>query len=94
MSHRLYQEFQGLAGKPVEITCHGGEVHRGVVDHCDRTHVYIRPILDDGPGGPPARGTFLWGGFGGSFAGGFLGGLFGVALGSIAFYRPYGPFFY
>src|SRR5690606_31875008 len=36
-------------GVPVEITCHDGTVHRGIIDRVDRTHVYLRPF-DGGPG--------------------------------------------
>ncbi|TLS39003.1 hypothetical protein [Pseudalkalibacillus caeni] len=92
MSRQYYNLCCENRGKPVEIECFDGKVHRGVIHEVDNEFVYLSPL--DGPPreGPTGPGTFLWG-FGGAFAGGFLGGLFGVSLASIAFFRPYG-FFY
>lgn len=60
-------------GVPVEIRCHDGSVHRGIIERVDRQKVYLRP-LDGGGCGP---GLFFWG-FG-------IAGLgIGIALGSIA----------
>jgi hypothetical protein len=77
-------------GRTVEITCHDGIGYKGIIEHVDEEYVYLRSV-DEGRNEhhePPHHGLFLWG-FGGSFAGGFLGGLTGVALGRIAFFRPY-----
>ncbi len=59
-------------GAPVEIRCHDGSVHRGIIDRVDHEKVYLRP-LDGGIGGP---GVFFWG-FG-------LGLAIGIPLGAIA----------
>ncbi len=45
--------------KCVEIRCHDGKVHRGIVRQLDRTHVYLEPI-DGAEGGP---GVYAWGFF-------------------------------
>ncbi|GGE39486.1 hypothetical protein GCM10011391_17870 [Pullulanibacillus camelliae] len=82
-----YTHCQKHINHPVEIRTHDGVLHHGIVHSVDQTHVYLRPF--DGAPGPQGPGLFAFG----AFAGGFLGGLTGVALGNIAFFRPY-PFFY
>ncbi|RBW68998.1 hypothetical protein [Bacillus taeanensis] len=81
-------------GRTVEIGCRDGAAYRGVIEHVDKEYVYLRPFDEEvnEHHESPNHGLFLWG-FGGSFAGGFLGGLTGVALGRIAFFRPY-PYYY
>lgn len=80
-------------GRAVELHTHEGEIHHGVIERVDNTHVYIRNFNQNGAGmaGPGGPGLYAYGygGFAGGFAGGFLGGLTGVALGSIARFRPY-----
>lgn len=60
-------------GVPVEVKCHDGTVHRGIIDRVERDRLFLRP-LDGAAGG---HGVYFWGfglaGFGA-----------GIALGSIA----------
>lgn len=91
MSEYYYGVCCDHIGNTVEIRCHNGARHIGVVDSVDDDMVYLSPLdeRDYPPGGYDGPGLFLWG-FSGAFAGGFAGGLLGVALGSILFIRPYG----
>lgn len=59
-------------GVPVEIRCHDGAIHRGIIDRVERDRVFLRP-LDGGAGG---RGVYFWG-FGAGLA-------IGIPLGAIA----------
>lgn len=59
-------------GVPVEIRCHDGKTHVGVIDRVDHEKVYLKP-LDGYSRGP---GVFFWG-----FGAGLL---IGIPLGAIA----------
>lgn len=94
MSEHYYHQCCQHINRAVEITCHDGTVHQGIVHSVDRENVYLRSFdgyggRDDGFGGP---GLFAYGLGGGAFAGAFAGGLLGVGLGSILAFRPYGGF--
>ena len=69
---------QRYSGKAVEIRCHDGKVHRGIIHRVDRDRVYLQPM-----GRSRNFGGFGYGGYGGGFGRGFGFG-FGVALGAIA----------
>ena len=71
---------QRYSGKAVEIRCHDGKVHRGIIQRVDRDRVYLQPM-----GRSRNFGGFGYGGYGygGSFGRGFGFG-FGVAFGAIA----------
>lgn len=60
-------------GVPVEIRCHDGSTHRGIIDRVEHERVFLRP-LDNQVGN--SQGLFFWG-FGWGLAA-------GIALGSIA----------
>ncbi|WP_085523771.1 hypothetical protein [Tuberibacillus sp. Marseille-P3662] len=94
--HIYHQACQHI-NKPVEIECHDGMIHRGIVHSVERETVFIRRMGDVGGGaGFDGPGMFAWGyGGGGSFFGGFAGALTGVALGNIFAFRPYPyPYYY
>jgi len=86
-AQHYYSHCQQYINQPVEIRTHDGECHHGIVHSVNQTHVYLRPF--DGTSSLQGPGLHFFG----AFAGGFLGGLTGVALGNIAFFRPY-PFFF
>ncbi|AIF67511.1 hypothetical protein [Terribacillus saccharophilus] len=72
---------QRYSGKAVEIRCHDGKVHRGIIQRVDRDRVYLQPM-----GRSRNFGGFGYGGYGG-YGGGFGRGFgfgFGVAFGAIA----------
>ncbi|MCT2535419.1 hypothetical protein NC661_18040 [Aquibacillus koreensis] len=69
--HGLCNKYRGRA---VEIRCHGGKVHKGIIEHVDRHQVFLRPI--DRPKQLGGYG-YGWGGYGSGLG-------WGVALGSIA----------
>ena len=62
-------------GAAVEITCHDGTVHRGIIDRVEGGKVFLRP-LPEGIGGHCGHGTYFWG-FGAGLA-------IGIPLGFIA----------
>ncbi|PAF19106.1 hypothetical protein [Terribacillus saccharophilus] len=73
---------QRYSGKAVEIRCHDGKVHRGIIQRVDRDRVYLQPM-----GRSRNFGGFGYGGYGNGYGGGFGRGFgfgFGVALGAIA----------
>ncbi|MFP7492945.1 hypothetical protein SFC66_04075 [Terribacillus saccharophilus] len=83
MSGGQYRSLcQRYTGKAVEIRCHDGRIHRGIIQRVDRNQVYLQPI-----GRSRNLGGFGYGGYGygygGSFGRGFGFG-FGVAFGAIA----------
>ncbi len=86
-AERYYHQCRAHINRCVEITCHDGKVHRGIVHSVDQHSVYIQSI--DSYNGPQSQGPGLFV-FGAAFAGGFAGALTGVALGSIFAFRPYG----
>lgn len=72
---------QRYSGKAVEIRCHDGKVHRGIIQRVDQDRVYLQPM-----GRSRNFGGFGYGGYGG-YGGGFGRGFgfgFGVAFGAIA----------
>lgn len=89
----FYHQCVSHVRRAVEITCHDGRVHRGIIHSVDREQVYLQSFDSvDGPGFSQGPGLFI---FGAAFAGGFAGALTGVAIGSIFAFRPfYGPGFY
>ncbi len=72
---------QRYSGKAVEIRCHDGKVHRGIIQRVDRDRVYLQPMGRSRNFGGFGYGGY--GGYGGSFGRGFGFG-FGVAFGAIA----------
>ncbi|MBM7645630.1 hypothetical protein JOD45_001848 [Scopulibacillus daqui] len=54
----MYALCQQHLNKAVEIRCHDGTVHRGIITKVDPTHVYLRPLDGDGADGP---GVYAWG---------------------------------
>lgn len=81
-------------GRPVEIHTHEGEIHHGVIEKVDNTHVHLRTLAQNGPGlaGPGGPGMYAYGfgpAFAGGMAGGMLGSLTGIALNRIAYFRPH-----
>ncbi|MFP7253889.1 hypothetical protein SFC02_06260 [Terribacillus goriensis] len=73
---------QKYSGKAVEIRCHDGKVHRGIIQRVDRDRVYLQPM-----GRSRNLGGFGYGGYGYGYGGGFGRGFgfgFGVAFGAIA----------
>lgn len=57
------------------IRCHGGHVHRGIIEHVDHNRVYLRPL----------RRPKHLGGFGYGYGYGYGSGYgWGVALSTIA----------
>ncbi|MFC7392875.1 hypothetical protein [Scopulibacillus cellulosilyticus] len=54
----MYALCQQHLNKAVEIRCHDGTIHRGVVTNVDQQHVYLRPLDGDGVDGP---GVYAWG---------------------------------
>ncbi|WP_366248120.1 hypothetical protein [Terribacillus aidingensis] len=73
---------QKYTGKAVEIRCHDGKVHRGIIQRVDRDRVYLQPM-----GRSRNLGGFGYGGYGYGYGGGFGRGFgfgFGVAFGAIA----------
>ncbi|MDN3953845.1 hypothetical protein [Sporolactobacillus laevolacticus] len=68
----IYSQCCGLVNQPVEIRCHDGSVHRGVLSRVDDRNVYIQSAGGNSLSGP---GLFLWGGWGWGFP---------IALASIA----------
>lgn len=82
---RYYNICCDNIGAPVEITCHDGSIHRGMIDRVERGHVFLRPF-EGRPGfDHSGHGNYLWGwgfGFGA-----------GIALGTIAT-LAFLPFFY
>lgn len=86
-AEHYYHQCRAHIQRAVEITCHDGTVHRGIVHSVDRQSVYIQSF--DNFNGPRSQGPGLFV-FGSAFAGGFAGALTGVALGSIFAFRPFG----
>ncbi|PAD34247.1 MULTISPECIES: hypothetical protein [Terribacillus] len=77
---------QRYSGKAVEIRCHDGKVHRGIIQRIDRDRVYLQPMgrsRNFGGFGYGGYGNGYGGGYGRSFGRGFGFG-FGVAFGAIA----------
>ncbi|PAF34105.1 hypothetical protein CHH69_17580 [Terribacillus saccharophilus] len=73
---------QRYSGKAVEIRCHDGKVHRGIIQRVDRDRVYLQPM-----GRSRNFGGFGYGGYGNGYGGSFGRGFgfgFGVAFGAIA----------
>lgn len=54
----LHAKCKSLINQSVEIRCHDGSVHRGVLTHVDGQNAYLRPSEDFGYDGP---GLFVWG---------------------------------
>ncbi|SDC37008.1 hypothetical protein SAMN05421663_102218 [Terribacillus halophilus] len=67
---------QKYNGKAVEIRCHDGKIHRGIIQRVGRNRVYLQPL-----GRSRNLGGFGYGGYG--YGGGWGFG-WGVALGAIA----------
>ncbi|MFP7170734.1 hypothetical protein [Terribacillus sp. 7520-G] len=67
---------QRYSGKAVEIRCHDGRIHRGIIQRVDQNRVYLQPL-----GRSRNLGGFGYGGWG--YGGGWGFG-WGVALGAIA----------
>lgn len=71
MHGEIHSRCSKLVNQSVEIRCHDGTVHRGVLTKVDDRNAYIQPADGIGYDGP---GMFVWGwGFG-----------FPIALASIA----------
>lgn len=54
----IYSQCCGLVNQPVEIRCHDGSVHRGMLTRVDERTAYLQPagsVLSNSPG------LFLWG---------------------------------
>lgn len=83
-----YQICSRGIGRPVEIKCHNGRVHRGVIERVSPNRVYLRPLGGRGPN---------YGGFGYGYYRGYGGWGYGfgwgVALGAIAA-LAFIPFFF
>ncbi|TCP27068.1 hypothetical protein EV207_11846 [Scopulibacillus darangshiensis] len=88
-AEHFYHQCCEHINNAVEITCHDGTVHRGIIHSVDRENVYLRPFDGFDGGGYDGPGIFAFG-FPGAFAGGFTGGLLGVGLGSIFGFRRFG----
>lgn len=72
----MYDRCQRHVNQAVEITCHDGTVHRGIITKVDERHVYIQPLEGAKDGLADGPGVFAWGwGFGWGYP---------VALASIA----------
>lgn len=66
-------------GRPVEIRCHNGRVHRGIIERVSPNRVYLRPI-----GRRPNYGGYGYVGYGYGYGYGGWGFGWGVAIGTIA----------
>lgn len=55
---RIHGECRRLLNQSVEIRCHDGSVHRGILTHVDDRHAYLQMPGDHGFENP---GLFVWG---------------------------------
>ncbi len=78
-----HQDFNNNVGRCVKIRCHDGTIHCGYIDHCDRDHVYLRP-MDGGQNDGPGYGSHFF----------FGAALIAVGIASIAAYSWYSPFYW
>ncbi|MCL1631769.1 hypothetical protein M3N64_07380 [Sporolactobacillus sp. CPB3-1] len=76
----IYSQCCRLLNQPVEIRCHNGSVHRGVLTHVDDRYAYVQPQSSGLSGNP---GLFLWRDYGWGYP---------VALASIAVILALGLF--
>ncbi|WKB34659.1 hypothetical protein QS257_11810 [Terrilactibacillus sp. S3-3] len=61
----MYDLCQRHINKAVEIRCHDGTIHRGVVTKVDERHVYLQPLDGMKDGFADGPGVFVFGfGFG------------------------------
>lgn len=58
MSANYYEMCHGGVGRAVEIRCHDGAVHRGVIERVERDGVWLSPLQAQAGGG---AGAFAWG---------------------------------
>lgn len=54
----IHEQCRNLLNQSVEIRCHDGSVHRGVLTHVDGRNAYLQMSGDPGLDSP---GLFLWG---------------------------------
>ncbi|RYL90359.1 hypothetical protein EWI07_11970 [Sporolactobacillus sp. THM7-4] len=72
MYNEMCSRCKKLVNQSVEIRCHDGSVHRGILTRVDDRFAYIQPV---NPGGLDGPGTFVWG---------YVGWGYPIALASIA----------
>ncbi|WP_010631240.1 hypothetical protein [Sporolactobacillus vineae] len=79
---QIYGECRKLLNQSVEIRCHDGSVHRGILTHVDDRHAYLQ--MQGGNSDFDHPGLFVWG----------WGRGFPIALASIAAIVALGFFFW
>lgn len=83
MSQHFYDQCCNNVGRAVEITCHDGTVHRGIIRNVDRDQLWLGPLDEGHNGAYDGPGVFYYG----------YGGGWGLAWASIAA-LAFLPFFF
>lgn len=62
MSVNYHEMCCGSVGRAIEINCHDGAVHRGVIERVEHDGVWLSPIPPaGGAGAPEGPGMYAWG---------------------------------